>query len=50
MGLAKYDEDNYELYVERLSTKGLNMTREWMGLSRTDNKTDKKEDYHEKRR
>ena len=50
MGLAKYDEDNFELYVERLSTKGLNMSREWTGPCQTDKRTDKKEDDHEKRR
>ena len=50
MGLAKYDEDNFELYAERLRTKGLNMSREWTGPCQADNRTDKKEDDHEKRR
>ena len=50
MGLAKYDEDNFELYVERLSTKGLNMSRAWTDPYRTESKADKKEDRHEERR
>ena len=49
MGLAKYGEDNFECYVERLSSKGLNMSLEWTCPETTVNEGKEKEAVHEKR-
>jgi len=49
MSLAKYDEDNFNCYVERLSSKGLNMSREWTCPAIVPDRRSEKEDAHEKR-
>jgi len=45
MGFAKYNEDDFECFVERLSGRGLNMRREWLDPA----EKEEKEDVHEKR-
>ena len=50
MGFTKCNEDDFERYVERLSSKGLNMHREWTDHETKADKRNEKEDGHEKRR
>ena len=50
MGFTKCNEDDFERYVERLSSKGLNMQREWTCHTTRADKRNEEEDTHEKRR
>ena len=48
MGFCKCNEDDFERYVERLSSKGLNMRAEWTSPAPRTGRDEEKENTDEK--